>query len=365
MNEKLLKNLNNGINDLNPYKPGKPISEVMKEYGLTDIIKLASNENPLGASKKVLSALKGLDNEIHLYPDGSSVKLKTKISEIEGVSSEHVIVGNGSNEILELCAKAFINSHKNAIASRHSFAVYKLITQSLGTKLREVPTIDWSHDLENFPKYVDKDTSIIFIANPNNPTGTYNNHDQVVNLLKNVGEDILVVLDCAYYEYVEKEDYVRTNELLNEFDNLIITKSFSKAHGLASLRVGYGLASKGIIAALNKIRQPFNVNSIAQELAYFSLCDKEHISESVRVNSLGMEFLEDEFSRLNIKYIDSVGNFISFKTKRATHEIYEDFLKNGIIIRPIESYDMPNFLRVTIGTASENSAFIETLEQLL
>ena len=152
------------------------------------------------------------------------------------MSSEHVIVGNGSNEILELCAKAFINSDKNAIASRHSFAVYKLITQSLGSYLKEVPTIDWSHDLQNFPKYVDKDTSIIFIANPNNPTGTYNNHDQVVNLLNNVSEDILVVLDCAYYEYVDKEDYVRTNELLNEFNNLIITKSFSKAHGLASLR---------------------------------------------------------------------------------------------------------------------------------
>lgn len=365
MNAKLLKNLNIGINDLNPYKPGKPISEVMKEYGLTDIIKLASNENPLGASKKVLSALKGLDSKIHLYPDGSSVKLKTKISEIEGVSSEHIIVGNGSNEILELCAKAFINSDKNVIASKHSFAVYKLITQSLGSTLREVPTINWSHDLENFPSYIDKNTRIIFIANPNNPTGTYNNHDQVVTLLKNVSEDILVVLDCAYFEYVKKEDYVKTNELLNDFNNLIITKSFSKAHGLASLRVGYGIASKGIINALNKIRQPFNVNSFAQELAYFSLCDEAHILESVKVNSLGMAFLEDKFSKLNIEFIESVGNFISFKTKRASQVLYEDFLKKGIILRPIESYDMPNFLRVTIGKAAENSKFIEALEQLL
>lgn len=346
--------------DLVTYKPGRSLLSSKKK-----VIKLSANESAFGAGERVRNILKNRNNNISKYPDSKFKKLIETISKKFNLNKEKIICGAGSDEIIQMICTLFLNKGDEVVVPQYSFLMYRIYAKIVGAKVKFSKEVNFKVSVDEILKKVGRNTKIVFIANPNNPTGTYNNHDQVVNLLKNVSEDILVVLDCAYYEYVKKEDYVRTNELLNEFDNLIITKSFSKAHGLASLRVGYGVASKGIIAALNKIRQPFNVNSFAQELAYFSLCDKDHISESVRVNSLGMEFLEDEFSKLNIEYIDSVGNFISFKTKRATHEIYEDFLKNGIIIRPIESYDMPNFLRVTIGTATENSAFIETLEQLL
>ena len=228
MSSDILKNLNPGITDLYPYEPGRSIDEVIDEFDLNEVVKLASNENPLGASPKALSALTELKNDLHLYPDGNGTKLKKEIASHENVAIDNIIIGNGSNEILELAARAFLNSNTSSIASKHAFAVYKIVTQSAGASLIEIPTSNWSHDLGLFINHIEQTTKVIFIANPNNPTGTYNSHDEVHTLLKKVPSSVLVVLDCAYFEYVTKADYVRPIDLLSEFDNLLITKSFSK-----------------------------------------------------------------------------------------------------------------------------------------
>ncbi len=210
---------------------------------------------------KLSLLLKELKSDLHLYPDGNGTKLKSEIASHENVLPANIIIGNGSNEILELVARAFLNPNTTSVASKHAFAVYKIVTQSAGASLIEVPTYNWGHDLKSFHEYVDSSTRVIFIANPNNPTGTYNSHEEVQSLLEKVPSSVLVVLDCAYFEYVTKEDYVKPIDLLNRFDNLLITKSFSKIHGLASIRVGYGIGNASLIEALNRIRQPFNVNA--------------------------------------------------------------------------------------------------------
>ena len=220
MSSDILNNLNPGIEDLHPYEPGRSIEEVVAEFGHDEVVKLASNENPLGASPKALSILKGLENDLHLYPDGNGAKLKEEIANHENVSFDNIIIGNGSNEILELAARAFLNPNTSSIASKHAFAVYKIVTQSSGASLIEVPTYNWGHDLKSFRDYLEPSTRVIFIANPNNPTGTYNNHEEVYSLLKKVPSSVLVVLDCAYFEYVTKDDYVKPLDLLDEFENL-------------------------------------------------------------------------------------------------------------------------------------------------
>ena len=365
MSTKLLQNLNPGIADLHPYEPGRSIDEVMLAYGHTEVIKLASNENPLGASPKALAIIDSLPNNFHLYPDGNGTKLKHAIAQHEKLSSKNIILGNGSNEILELAARAFLNPESSAVASSHAFAVYKIVTQSSGARLIEVPTIDWGHNLQEFPASISDDTKVIFIANPNNPTGTYNSHQEVHRLLKNTPPSILVVLDCAYFEYVDKNDYVDPLVLLNEFDNLIVTKSFSKIQGLASMRIGYGIAQPELIEVLNRIRQPFNVNSFAQELACEAIKDTEHIQKSIDLNLSEGTFLFEELTKLGLECIPSVGNFISFKGSFNGQEMFKKLMEKGVIVRSIDLYDMPDFLRVTIGTHDENVCFLDELKALL
>ena len=365
MSLELMKNLNPGIADLHPYEPGRSIDEVMLEYGLTEVIKLASNENPLGASPKALNLLKNSSKDFHLYPDGNGTKLKKAIAIHEKLSSENIILGNGSNEVLELAARAFLNPGSSAIASCHAFAVYKIVTQSSGATLIEVPTKNWGHDLQEFPRHISSETKIIFIANPNNPTGTYNTHQEVYDLLAKIPASILVVLDCAYFEYVEESDYVDPLALLAEFDNLMVTKSFSKIHGLASARIGYGLSNPALIEVLNRIRQPFNVNALAQDLACAALEDKEHSQKSINLNRIEGLFLLNELTNLGLECIPSVGNFISFKGEFNGQETFKKLMARGVIVRPIDLYDMPNFLRVTIGTHDENLRFLEELASLL
>ena len=360
---KLLNYLNKGISDLHPYEPGRSIDEVVAEYKPDKVVKLASNENPLGPSPKAIETL-ALSNDLHLYPDGDSKKLKSLIADHESVGSENIIVGNGSNEILELAARAFLNKDVSAVMSKHAFAVYKIVTKACGSEIIEVPAKDWKHDLDRFPSATKENTRVCFIANPNNPTGTYNSHSEFESLMEKISPSILVILDLAYFEYVKADDYIKINELLDKYQNLLITKTFSKIQGLASLRIGYGLACQDLIGVLNKIRQPFNSNAIAQEAACNAILDKEHISKSIELNYSQREFLFKELTDLGMECIPSQGNFISFKGNFNAQELFTELMKQGVIVRPVALYDMPEYIRVTVGTEDENLYFLKKLREL-
>jgi histidinol-phosphate aminotransferase len=365
MSSDILNNLNPGIKCLHPYEPGRSIDEVANEFGHKEVVKLASNENPLGASPKALEILTEFQDAMHLYPDGNGTKIKEEIASHEDVTSENIIIGNGSNEILEIAARAFLNRNVSSIASKHAFAVYKIVTQSAGASLIEVPACEWGHDLNSFPDFLEESTRVIFIANPNNPTGTYNTHEEVHSLLKKIPSSVLVVLDCAYFEYVLKEDYVKPIHLLEKFDNLLITKTFSKIHGLASIRIGYGIANSSLIEMLNRIRQPFNVNALAQAMAATAINDHEHINKSIKLNAQQYKLLFGELTKLGLECIPSVGNFITFKGDFVGNEMFNSLMKKGIIVRPVDLYEMKDFIRVTIGTEAENLQFLGALKQLL
>ena len=365
MSDSVLSFINDGIAELHPYEPGRSIDEVIAKYNPAKVVKLASNENPLGPSPKAKEVLTLLGDALHLYPDGDAKELKEKIAKLEVVSTDQIVIGNGSNEILELAARAFLNNKSSALMSKHAFAVYKIIAQACGSKIIEVPMIDWRHDLENFKNYIKGDTRIVFIANPNNPTGTFNSHKDFKDMMQNIPPSVLVVLDLAYYEYVEAEDYIKINELLDEFDNILITKTFSKIQGLASLRIGYGIASKDLCNILNKIRQPFNANFLAQTAAIKAIDDHEHIEKSKKLNASERSRLQKSLESLGMECIESQGNFISFKGSFNAEEMFLSLMKEGVIVRPIGLYDMPDFLRVTIGKPEENDYFINHLSKLL
>ena len=361
----LFDHLNKGITDLHPYEPGRSIDEVVAEYKPEKVVKLASNENPLGPSPEAVKALKSHNDDLHLYPDGDSKKLKALIANHELLDPENIIIGNGSNEVLELAARAFLNKDSSALMSKHAFAVYKIVTQSSGSKIIEVPTNNWKHALNEFPRYLEDSTRVCFIANPNNPTGTYNTHQEFMSLMNSIPGSVLVILDLAYFEYVTEKDYIKINELLDKYNNLLITKTFSKIQGLASLRIGYGLASKDLIGVLNKIRQPFNSNAIAQNAACLAILDHEHINKSIELNSQQRSYLMTRLIEMGLECIPSHGNFISFKGDFQADELFINLMKEGVIVRPIALYDMPEFIRVTVGTKEENDYFLLKLGQLL
>ena len=361
----LFDHLNKGITDLHPYEPGRSIDEVVAEYKPEKVVKLASNENPLGPSPEAVKALKNHNDDLHLYPDGDSKKLKALIANHELLDPENIIIGNGSNEVLELAARAFLNKDSSALMSKHAFAVYKIVTQSSGSKIIEVPTNNWKRALNEFPRYLEDSTRVCFIANPNNPTGTYNTHQEFMSLMNSIPASVLVILDLAYFEYVTEKDYIKINELLDKYNNLLITKTFSKIQGLASLRIGYGLASKDLIGVLNKIRQPFNSNAIAQNAACLAILDHEHINKSIELNSQQRSYLMTRLIEMGLECIPSHGNFISFKGDFQADELFINLMKEGVIVRPIALYDMPEFIRVTVGTKEENDYFLLKLGQLL
>lgn len=361
----LFDHLNKGITDLHSYEPGRSIDEVVAEYKPEKVVKLASNENPLGPSPEAVKALKNHNDDLHLYPDGDSKKLKALIANHELLDPENIIIGNGSNEVLELAARAFLNKDSSALMSKHAFAVYKIVTQSSGSKIIEVPTNNWKHALNEFPKYLEDSTRVCFIANPNNPTGTYNTHQEFMSLMNSIPASVLVILDLAYFEYVTEKDYIKINELLDKYNNLLITKTFSKIQGLASLRIGYGLASKDLIGVLNKIRQPFNSNAIAQNAACLAILDHEHINKSIELNSQQRSYLMTRLTEMGLECIPSHGNFISFKGDFQADELFINLMKEGVIVRPIALYDMPEFIRVTVGTKEENDYFLLKLEKIL
>ena len=354
------------IRAIAPYQGGKPISELAREMGLNeaDIVKLASNENPLGISPKAQMAIDEAVHTIARYPDGNSFELRKAVSEKFGLNNNQIVFGNGSNDILELAARAFLHAGCEAIYSQHAFAVYPLVTQAVGATGVVVPAKNYAHDLDGFLQAITPKTRLIFIANPNNPTGTLLNKDALRAFIHAVPSHVLIVLDEAYDEYLSAENKSEAISWLAEFDNLIISRTFSKAYGLAGLRIGFGLMHADIADMLNRVRQPFNVNSIAQAAAVASLADNDFVARSYALNQAGMAQLTQGFNKLGLEYIVSYANFVSFKVANAA-QVNQQLLQNGVIVRPIANYAMPEYLRVSIGLFSENARFLEILEQIL
>lgn len=348
------------ILSLTPYQGGRPISEIQREYGLSNVIKLASNENPLGVSKKVQEAIKSAITQIGRYPDGNGYYLKDSLAKKLSVSAKSITLGNGSNDILELIPRAYVCSKDDeVIFSQYAFVVYPLVTKAIGAKAIVTPANDFGHDLNAMYEAITDKTKVIFIANPNNPTGTLLSNEEIYNFLKKVSNEIIVVLDQAYIEYLDVEDvYI---DWLKDFPNLVITRSFSKAYGLAGLRVGYSISSEEIADYLNRIRQPFNVNLIAQEAAIAALSDADFLAESVKINSDGLLQLEEGFRSLGLKFIKSHANFISVKVSNSM-ELNQKLLEKGIIVRPVE---MKDYLRISVGTYAENAKFLEVLKEII
>jgi len=352
-----------GIKGLQPYQPGKPIEELERELGISNIVKLASNENPCGPSPKVLEVIAEQAKEITRYPDGFS--LTQKLSEKLMVKPEQITLGNGSNQVLNLIAQVFLDARYNAVISQHAFVVYPLAVKALGATLKEVPAKNWGHDLDAMLEAVDENTRLIFIANPNNPTGTWNTADEIQAFMKKVPDNVVVVIDEAYVEYVTDSRYKSAMALLEQYDNLIVTRTFSKAYGLAGLRIGYGVSSPEVADLLNRIREPFNANSLALAAAEVALDDHEYIEKSQRLNHQGMEQLEKGFADLGLKFIPSIGNFICVEFEHNAMEVYDQLLHKGVIVRPIGVYGMPKHLRVSIGLPDENQRCLSALQEIL
>jgi histidinol-phosphate aminotransferase len=354
------------VRAITPYQPGKPIAELAREMGLPegDIVKLASNENPLGASPRVLAAIENVIMEIARYPDGNGFTLKTALAERHGVGLEQIVLGNGSNDVLELAARAFLTPQSSAVYSQHAFAVYPLATQAVGARGIEAPAKDFGHDPEALLAAIAGDTRILFIANPNNPTGTLLEPSQLLGLLERVPENVLVVLDEAYTEYLP--DAMKSDSVgwLKRFPNLIVTRTFSKAYGLAGLRVGYALASEPVADMMNRVRQPFNVSSLAQAAAVMAMQDDAFLGECLEINRAGMVQLTEGFKRLGLDYIPSYGNFVAVRVGNAA-AINLSLLKQGVIVRPVANYGLPEHLRVSVGLEGENKVFLQALERAL
>jgi len=347
-----------------PYQPGKPIEEVEREHGIRDSIKLASNENPLGPSQRAVAAIARALNDTHRYPDGGGFYLKRALAEKLGVGADQVALGNGSNEILELVARTFLRPGEDAVMSEQAFVVYASVVQAAAGIARAVPLRDFTHDLDAIAAAVRKSTRLVFLGNPNNPTGTIYRRDAFERLLGRLPRDVVVVADDAYAEYVVDPEYPRTLDYVGA-DRLIVTlRTFSKIYGLAGLRIGYGIGPAEVIAALERIRQPFNVNSLAQIGALAALEDQEHVERSRRTNREGMQFLDDAFSRMGLARVPSQANFVLVHVGDGA-KVYEGLLRQGVIVRPMTGYGFPQHVRVTVGTAAENRRFVTALERVL
>ncbi|MCX7990658.1 MAG: histidinol-phosphate transaminase [Proteobacteria bacterium] len=353
------------IEKLIPYIPGKPVEELERELGIKSAVKLASNENPLGPSKKGIAMMKKYINSLHRYPEGGCYYLAKKLSEKIKVPMENIMFGNGSNEVLEIIGRTFYESGDEIIFSQYAFIVYKLVAQALGAKYYEVPAKGLAHDLDKIGEHITKKTKIIYLANPNNPTGTMFGRKEFEGFMKKVPENILVVLDEAYSEYVEDKNYPDGLSYLKRYKNLIVVRTFSKIYGLAGLRVGYAVAEKGIIDYMNRVREPFNVNTLAQFAALGALDDEDHIKRTKDLTKEGLEYLYKEFKKLKIDYEKSYGNFVLMKSPVNSMELYNKLLKEGVIVRPVGGYGLPEYLRVSVGLMEENKKFIKALKKIL
>lgn len=354
-----------GIRELQPYQAGKPIEELERELGLKDIVKLASNENPLGVSPAVQAALSAAVSGLARYPDANGFYLKDALATKFSVDIEQVTLGNGSNDVLELLARTFVQPQHEVIFSQHAFVVYPLVTKAIGATAVQVPAKNYGHDLDAMAAAITDKTRMVFIANPNNPTGTFLSKQQIQAFLEKVPPQVLVVLDEAYYEYVPEHERAPSMQWIDRFPNLIVTRTFSKAYGLAGLRAGFAVSHASVADLMNRIRQPFNMNQLALTAALAALLDEAFLQESVAVNSAGMTQLVEFCDAQGLSYIPSHGNFLTIEVGPKAAEYYQKLLEAGVIVRPVGGYELPNHLRVSIGLADENAIFCQAMEKIL
>ncbi|MCQ8115808.1 histidinol-phosphate transaminase [Methylomonas rosea] len=354
-----------GVQQLVPYVPGKPVDELQRELGIEEVIKLASNENPLGTGAKVAAAIQATLPELTRYPDGSGFALKAALSAKLNVAPEQITLGNGSSEILELVMRTFVTPELEVVFSQHAFALYPILTQAVGAKAKVVPAKHYGHDLAAMREQIGPQTRLVFIANPNNPTGTLLDKRELESFIADLPAHVLCVLDEAYYEFVDPTVRTESLDWPNRYPNLIIARTFSKAYGLAGLRIGYGISSPDIADLLNRVRQPFNCSMLALAAAEAALGDTDYLHQTVALNSAGMTQLTDAFKALDLPWIPSSGNFVSVDVKQAALPIYDALLRKGVIVRPVANYEMPKHLRVSIGTERENAIFINALREVL
>ena len=357
--------------NIKPYKPGKSVDDLTADVTQLNPIKLSSNENVLGPSRAAVEVMRQYADHVYLYPGNSGLALKNKLAERHHVLAEQITLGNGSNELLEFVARCFLDNGKNAVYSKHAFEVYALVTQISGasahqaTPLPAYAEMPYGHHLDSFSRMIDERTAVVFIANPNNPTGTWLKEDELRRFMHSLDEHIIVVIDQAYAEYAQAYDYPDASKWLDEYPNLIVTSTFSKIYALAGLRIGYALSSVAIADLFNRLRQPFNNNVLALKAALASLDDTAHIAESVKSNSQGMSYLVNECSKLGLLCLPSAANFLCIEIGQQAPAVYRALLQQGVIVRAIENYDMPNHLRVTVGLAEHNERFINILKQAL
>lgn len=353
------------ILQLKPYQPGKPISEVQQEYGLAEVVKLASNENPQGCSPRLNASLTSAFADIMRYPDGSSFALKAALAKHWQISEQQLLMGNGSEDVLRMLLQTFVFGDKHLIISQYGFIAYRILAQGLGITVNTVAEREFQTDLEAIANAVTPQTGMIILANPNNPTGTYVTQNALSAFLDRIPAHVFVVCDEAYYEYVSEKDYPQTLALQAQHPNLIVTRTFSKAYGLAGLRIGYGIANETVVDLVNRIRQPFNVNHLGQVAATVALADQAFVQQGILLNEQGKQQLYTGLTALGVHYLPSVANFILVELKQPGCEIFQALLKKGIIVRPLEPYQLSNYVRISIGTEIENKQCLKALAVVL
>lgn len=357
--------INKSILKITPYQPGKPIEELSRELGLKDIIKLASNENPLGPSPKAKKAIINAANKINRYPEGTCFYLRSLLSKKLKVKTQNLIFGNGSDEIIDIIVKAFCSPGDEILTSDTTFLEYKIIAQQNGRNVRCVGLKNLKYDLVKIKNSITARTKLIFIANPNNPTGTYVDKKEICEFLKSLPDRVIVVLDEAYIEFAKVKDFPQSLSYLNEGKNIIILRTFSKVYGLAGLRIGYAIANDEFIRYMERVRQPFNVNSLAQVAATAALGDEVFLKKYIRLVDKGKKYIYKQLRTLKIEYVASATNFILIDLKQDVTRIFKSMLKKGVIVRDLKQYGLNNYIRVTIGTDRENRKFIKALKESL
>lgn len=353
------------LKEIRPYSPGKPVEEVERELGITGAVKLASNENPLGPSPLALQAIRSALEGIHRYPDGGGYYLKQALSEKFGLSPDHFILGNGSNELIELCARCFLSPDDEAITAEPAFIVYQTVTRVIGARPLLVPLKDFQHDLKEMARRIGPKTKLIFVGNPNNPTGTCVTPEEIDTFMASVPPGVIVLFDEAYFEYLPPELQPETIRYVVEGRYVLLLRTFSKIYGLAGLRIGYGIAPPPLIEVMNRARQPFNVNALAQVAALAALNDDAHVAMSKRLNEAGKRYLYEKLEEMGIPYVPTFANFILIDVGRDGETVAQALMRKGVIVRPMGPYHLLTHLRVTIGTPQENERFISALKEVL
>lgn len=358
------------IRQLHPYSPGKPVEELERELGIREAIKLASNENPLGCSPRVSEAMQKAASHIELYPDANAYYLKQRLARQLGVADDQITIGNGSNDVLDLVARSFLDGNTEAVYSQYSFMVYAMVTQACGARARVATALGadsaqaYGHDLEAMLALINPNTRVVFIANPNNPTGNWLLRDELEAFLRAVPGDVVVVIDEAYFEYVDLEDYPNALDWLGEYPNLVVTRTFSKIYGLAGLRIGYAVSSPELCELFNRVRQPFNGNSLALAAAHAALDDAEFVEQSRRSNLEGLQLMREGFQQRGFEFIASAGNFLTVHFGDRSADVYQGLLQRGVIVRPVANYGLAEHLRISVGTRAQIDRLFAALDEL-